>query len=99
MAGYWSTRWRRGLVTRNYHWRAAMFNRWGNWLLGRGFKTDAELEGERDRDRKRRLSEIKIECLMCGKHFRRPSPLDTSLRPHKSPLGLRCDCTTGFSAE
>jgi len=95
-----------------------MFNRWGNWLLGRGFKTDAELEGERDRDRKRRLSEIKssvselsprrvasparpftIECLMCGKHFRRPSPLDTSLRPHKSPLGLRCDCTTGFSAE
>ena len=39
---YWGTRWRRGILTKNWHWQAAMLARWGNWLLGRGFRTDAE---------------------------------------------------------
>lgn len=43
MPGFWATRMRRGLWTKNYHWRAAVFARVANFLLGRGHRTNAEI--------------------------------------------------------
>lgn len=107
---YWGTRWRRGILTKNWHWQAAMLARWGNWLLGRGFRTDAEYwrenkmehrQGDDERGgRKRRgiATNVKftIECGCCGKHFKRQSPTGTTLKPHKSSEGLTCHGTIGF---
>jgi hypothetical protein len=149
---YWGTRWRRGLITKNWHWRVAMLNRFGNLFRGRGFRTEAEYY--RDLERKQRIVAapdqprdkfcgkcgnplygdpkfcgicgaavstphdtptqasarrrpprltnptrtvgFTIECWTCGKKFRRESPVDTALKPHKSRDGLPCVGRDGF---
>jgi len=55
---YWSSRWRRGIVTKNWHWHAAMLARFGNWFIGRGFKTDAEYWRDQDRAIKQGSSQV-----------------------------------------
>jgi hypothetical protein len=45
---YWGTRWRRGIITKNYHWRTSMYERYFNALCGKGFGTTAELARLRD---------------------------------------------------
>ncbi len=107
---HWGTRWRRGIISKNWHWRAAMLARWGNWLFGRGFKTDAECvretqiqrrRAQNERGRRKRIgvaTDVKftIECVGCGKRFKRISPVATTLGPHKSPGGFSCSVTIGF---
>lgn len=108
---YWGTRWRRAIVTKNYHWRAAMQARWANWLLGRGFNINAEYSREAeaphqtetvcDQSKRYRIStsaSFKVVCVCCGKHFRRQSATATTLKPHKSPDGLPCCGTIAHSA-
>jgi hypothetical protein len=46
---YWGTRWRRGIVTKNYHWEASMYGRYANLVSGNGFGTDAELARQQRR--------------------------------------------------
>jgi len=55
---YWSSRWRRGIVTKNWHWHAAMLARFGNWFIGRGFKTDAEYWRDQDKAIKQGSSQV-----------------------------------------
>ena len=107
---HWRTRWRRGIVTKNWHWRAAMFARFGNWLLGRAFRTDTqratETEAEcpaaenkcRREKTPRLITDVRftIQCACCGKQFKRQSPMATALRPRKSPQGFTCYGTIGF---
>jgi hypothetical protein len=56
MTRYWSTRMRRGLWTKNYHWQAANWARWFNFLIGKGMKTEAELAQERNREFRKQIS-------------------------------------------
>ena len=107
---YRGTRWRRATVTQNFHWRAAMQARCGNWLLGRGFYTTSdgshEAEEERqcskinsDHSKDRRINtaaNFTIVCTCCGKHFKRRSATATMLRAHKSPSGFTCCGTIGY---
>jgi len=80
-----------------------MFARFGNWLLGRGFNTDAEYEREHEKQfvakPKGRMPSLgvafEVKCISCGKRFKRRS-LSTSLRPHKAPNGIECYQTVGI---
>jgi predicted nucleotidyltransferase component of viral defense system len=36
-----------------------------------------------------------VACPVCGKRFRRAAP-ETSIRPHRSPLGYECSCRRGY---
>lgn len=105
----WGNRWRRGIVTKNWHWRAAMQARCGNWLLGRGFRTASEYARETENEARQAETEgpgrkrfavedatFTIECFCCGRHFKRRSRIGTALKPHKSPRGFACYGRNGF---
>ena len=65
----WGTRWRTGIVTMNWHWHSAMLARFGNWLSGRGFKTDTQRISEVQEDTK----QILRECEKLARQLERPS--------------------------
>ena len=95
-----------------------LLSRFGNLLLGRGFRTDAEYYQDRDRQFREQAAQraassdllkprgivrsprpaalYTVQCMACGKKFKRSSFTDTPLKPHKSPTGLPCDYTIGL---
>jgi hypothetical protein len=54
MSGYWGTRMRSGLWTRNWHWYAANAARLGNFFTGNGYRTGAEIAQDNERESARR---------------------------------------------
>jgi hypothetical protein len=53
---YWN-RWRRSLVKKNWRWHVALWVRFANWLLGKGFRTEAEYWQHRDQHQRQHFRE------------------------------------------
>jgi hypothetical protein len=112
MSTYWSTRIRRGLWTKNYHWRAANWARLANFFMGRGLRTPAEIRLDQEKELRNQRSLQKetlragrpsqlntrftVACILCNKKFKRSDPLDLVLRPHKDQHGLPCSGRHGI---
>lgn len=94
MSGYWGTRMRRGVWTKNWHWYAANAARFGNFLAGNGFRTGAEIAQDNERESRKAMKAQGVTRAFRPVALRDPSPRgDGSVKPvrfdHLKKLGFR----------